>query len=55
MKNTKYAFQKLFPLHVALDLAMPTPIGIRCKNPACRACGNPAYPECMDSCPLFDD
>ena len=24
-------------------------------DPACRACGNPAYPECMDSCPLFDD
>lgn len=21
----------------------------------CRACGNPAWPECMDSCPLFDD
>lgn len=21
----------------------------------CDACGNPAYPMCMDSCPLFDD
>ena len=20
----------------------------------CRACGNPAYPDCQDSCPLFD-
>lgn len=51
----KSAFQMLFPLHISLDLAIPTPNGIRCKNPACRACGNPAYPECMDSCPLFDD
>ncbi len=24
-------------------------------NPGCRACGNPMYPDCMDSCPLFDD
>lgn len=24
-------------------------------SPACSACGNPAYPECMDDCPLFDD
>lgn len=21
----------------------------------CRACGNPAYPKCKTSCPLFDD
>ena len=21
----------------------------------CKACGNDAYPHCMDSCPLFDD
>ena len=21
----------------------------------CAACGNDAYPHCMDSCPLFDD
>ena len=49
----KSAFETLFPLRIALDLTVPT--GIRCKNPACRACGNPAYPECMDSCPLFDD
>jgi len=21
----------------------------------CAACGNPAYPNCMDSCPLCDD
>ena len=21
----------------------------------CVACGNPAYPNCMSSCPLFDD
>lgn len=21
----------------------------------CRECGNPAYPDCKDSCPLFDD
>ncbi len=20
----------------------------------CRACGNPLYPDCQDSCPLFD-
>lgn len=50
MKNI---FEALFPLRVALDLAVPA--CIRCKNPACRACGNPAYPECMDGCPLFDD
>ncbi len=24
-------------------------------SPACRACGNPSYPLCMDSCKLFDD
>ena len=50
MKN---AFQMMFPIHISLDLTVPS--GIRCKNPGCRACGNPAYPECMDSCPLFDD
>ena len=22
---------------------------------ACDACGNPAYPDCKSSCPLFDD
>ena len=21
----------------------------------CAACGNPAYPDCQSSCPLFDD
>lgn len=21
----------------------------------CAACGNPAYPDCKDSCPMFDD
>lgn len=21
----------------------------------CRACGNPAYPNCKSSCPMFDD
>ena len=21
----------------------------------CEACGNPAYPECKSSCPIFDD
>ena len=21
----------------------------------CAACGNEAYPKCMDSCPLFND
>ena len=21
----------------------------------CAACGNPAYPDCRSSCPLFDD
>lgn len=21
----------------------------------CAACGNPAYPNCMDSCPMYDD
>lgn len=21
----------------------------------CEACGNPAYPDCMNSCPMFDD
>ena len=26
-----------------------------CKGAGCRACGNPTYPDCMDSCPLFDD
>lgn len=25
------------------------------KSPACVACGNPAYPECQTSCPLYDD
>ncbi len=24
-------------------------------EPGCSACGNPAYPECKASCPLFDD
>ncbi len=24
-------------------------------GPGCRACGNPAYPNCIDSCPLMDD
>ena len=25
------------------------------KPSCCEACGNPAYPECKDSCPIFDD
>lgn len=25
------------------------------ENPGCVACGNPAYPDCMDSCPMYDD
>lgn len=25
------------------------------KPPGCRACGNPAYPACKISCPMFDD
>lgn len=25
------------------------------KSPACCACGNPNYPQCMDSCSMFDD
>lgn len=24
-------------------------------NPGCNACGNPAYPDCKASCPMFDD
>ena len=24
------------------------------SEPGCAACGNPAYPMCKDSCPLFD-
>lgn len=55
MKNIDSVFHDLFPLRIAIDLTIPSSTGIRCKNPACRACGNPAYPECMDSCPLFDD
>jgi hypothetical protein len=27
----------------------------RWKPAGCQACGNPAYPECTDSCPMFDD
>ena len=27
----------------------------RGKPSCCAACGNPAYPECKTSCPLFDD
>jgi predicted amidophosphoribosyltransferase len=23
--------------------------------PGCAACGNPAYPKCKSSCPMFDD
>ncbi len=23
--------------------------------PGCAACGNPAYPACKNSCPMFDD
>lgn len=23
-------------------------------EPGCRACGNPAYPNCKSSCPMFD-
>ena len=26
-----------------------------CPEEGCRACGNPAYPKCVDSCPLLDD
>lgn len=25
------------------------------SNPGCAACGNPAYPQCKISCPMFDD
>ena len=25
------------------------------SNPGCAACGNPAYPKCKTSCPMFDD
>ena len=25
------------------------------KSEGCVACGNPAYPNCIDSCPMFDD
>lgn len=24
-------------------------------EPGCRACGNPAYPNCKAGCPMFDD
>lgn len=24
-------------------------------GPGCAACGNPAYPDCMASCPMYDD
>ena len=24
-------------------------------EPGCAACGNPAYPNCKSSCPMFDD
>ncbi len=24
-------------------------------GPGCDACGNPAYPNCKSSCPIFDD
>lgn len=28
----------------------------RCGKPSCCvACGNPAYPNCKLSCPMFDD
>lgn len=26
-----------------------------CKSAGCIACDNPTYPDCIDSCPLFDD
>lgn len=25
------------------------------KSPGCKACDNPLYPDCQDSCKLFDD
>ena len=25
------------------------------SDEGCMACGNPAYPYCKDSCPLYDD
>lgn len=25
------------------------------SNPGCAACGNPAYPDCKTSCPMFDE
>lgn len=25
------------------------------SNPGCTACGNPTYPNCKSSCPMFDD
>ena len=30
-------------------------IGDLDPGPGCRACGNPVYPNCIDSCPLMDD
>ncbi len=33
-----------------------TSLGYKISIPVgCRACGNPAYPKCKASCPLFDD
>ncbi len=26
-----------------------------CKGAGCIACDNPTYPDCIDSCPLFDN
>lgn len=26
-----------------------------CKGAGCIACDNPIYPDCIDSCPMFDD
>lgn len=26
-----------------------------CKGAGCIACDSPFYPDCIDSCPMFDD
>ena len=28
---------------------------VESKEACCKACGNPAYPDCKSSCPMFDD
>ena len=45
----------LFPYRFSLKINFPEIRMRRKKNPCCAACGNPAYPQCMDCCSLFDD